>query len=306
MVLLALLGGHAPYAGETREGCVVVEEGKMNADAVKLVRSQNSSLTSVVGLFVASMAVNTDGAPNSYHPGDFFGEKLAINRIDNAIIIRGPKGNRLPAREQIEVLQKWRSSGWVTPPGYRIDWKNVIAEDASGKPCIFKDKYAGYFGSLTALKNGFSSNAAGECQVNNQMDERFIPGVVLRGSSNPLKRWGAGTGDLVLVINPKTRVAVPAVIIDTGDGNRIGEGSVALNMSLLGKTDLPTTYSATKMLDTGNQKMIVAVIPKTKLFNLERPYSAKNIATRVNAWAEDHYGSQDALQNMMLKCAAGF
>jgi len=256
-------------------------------------------------VFVAPLAVNTDGAPNSYHPRDFLGRSLAINRIDNGIAIRG--NGSLTLDQKIAAFDRWRDTGWTEVPGYSFSWKNVIAADAGGKPCVFSSgPYEGYFGSLTALQNGLSTATAGECQAANQLDQRFIPAIVMRGDANPLKSFGARVGDLVVAINPANGRTVAAVVGDAGNGERIGEGSVALNMALLGKTTLPTTYTEAVKLDTRPADMIVAVLPGTSSFRRERPYTAANIAARVESWAMDNgYVSTSALARAVEACTTG-
>jgi hypothetical protein len=183
----------------------------------------------------------------------------------------------------------------------------VIAADANGKPCVFQTgSNKGYFGSLTALQNALSDSASGECSYKNQLDQRYIPAIVLRGDANPLHGYGAKTGDLVIAINPNSGTRVAAVIGDTGDGNRIGEGSVALNMALLGKTDQPKTYPEAKALDTGTQAMIIAVLPDSRAFERVRPYTVENIKTRVSSWATTNgYANIDALADAVALCAEG-
>jgi hypothetical protein len=192
------------------------------------------------------------------------------------------------------------------PAGYRISWTNVIAKDSKGHPCIFKQDNAGYFGSLTRLGNGLPAKDAGECEVKNQLDQRAIPAIALRGDSNPLHGYGAKPGDLVLVTNPENGVTVPAVIGDTGDGHRIGEGSIALNMALLKISDAPANYGDALKLDTGKHDMIVAVLPGSATFKRERPYTAANIARRVAQWSQERgYGGIDKLAEAASGCAAG-
>ncbi len=294
-------------AGVAPGQCTVVTDRSFVAgnETVRLARGTGLPASANFAMFVAPLAVNTDGAPTSYHPDDFLGTSLAINRIDNGVAIR--KSGRLSVDQKIAAFKAWREAGWVVPAGYTITWKNVIAADAAGKPCVFSSgPYAGYFGSLTALQNGLSGTAAGECQVDNQLDQRFIPAIVLRGDANPLKGFGAKAGDLVLAMNPSTGKAVPAIIGDTGDGNRIGEGSVALNMALLGRTQQPKTYADALKLDTGNADMVVAVLPRTITFERVRPYTAANIAARVDAWAKaEGYGSTTGLAAAAKACAAG-
>ena len=76
--------------------------------------------------------------------------------------------------EAIGVFEKFRDSGFQTvPPGYRITWENVLAtvkENGRNVPCVFKSgNYKGYFGSLTALKNGLTDDK-GECEIDNQVN----------------------------------------------------------------------------------------------------------------------------------------
>ena len=277
-------------------------------EKVLLARRADLGPAANLGLFKAPLAVNTDGAPNSYHPSDFLGETKAINRIDNGITIRKAAKPKvaLPVSEKLAVFNSWVQSGtWNEPSGYNISWKNVIAADAAGLPCVFKQQDAGYFGSLTALKNGLPLSQAGECQRANQLDQRFVPAIVLRGNSNPLKNFGARVGDLLIAINPTSGVAVPAIVGDSGDGNRIGEGSVALNMALLGKTVQPANYQQAKQLDTGTQDIIVAVIPGSRSFALQRPHTSETISGRAKSWASGQgYGSMAEFTAAIRACAA--
>lgn len=287
--------------------CAIDKSASFIGNKLLLARGKGLPGTANVGLFKAPLAVNTDGAPNSYHPDDYKGERLALNHIDNGITIKSAIGTPLTLAKRMQVFDQWRHSGnWQVPTGYRIVWQNVIAAN-DGKPCVFQSgDYVGYFGSMTALKNGLGTQAAGECAVNDQLDQRVVPSLVLRGSANPLRTWGAAVGDLVLVINPATGVSVPAIIGDSGDDHRIGEGSVALNRALLTGVDMPKTYKQALSLDTGTKAMVVAVLPQSRQFNKTRPYTRENIAERVEAWAQAQgYGSTAGLASSALGCTSG-
>ena len=107
-------------------------------ETLRLARSTNLPATANIGLFKAPLAVNTDGAPTSYHPDDYKGERLAINHIDNGIAIRATDGSKLTLAQRMQVFDRWRQSGnWQVPAGFSITWKNVIAA-ADGKPCVFQ------------------------------------------------------------------------------------------------------------------------------------------------------------------------
>jgi hypothetical protein len=302
-------GAFPTNAAETRATTTVREQ-------VKLVRSKSG--TGRIGIFNAPLAINTDGAPNSYHPEDILGETLAINRMRNGIVIR--KGEiKLPCRptncaEYDRLFSLWRAAGFQPPENVlgledvRISWQSVMAATPAGRPCVFgTGSYQGYFGSLTALKNGLSNSAAGECEANNQLDLRVVPAIVLRGASaNPLHSFGTRVGDLALAINPATGVIVPSIVGDSGDADRIGEGSIALNMKLLGRRSLPRNYIEALALDTGSSSMIIATFPSTKSFQLQRPHTAQSIESRVSAWAAANgYSNLQSLGDHIRLCASG-
>lgn len=290
----------------TKAACNIDKTERFAGEQLLLARRQGLSKAARLGLFKAALAVNTDGAPTSYHPDDYAGERLALNHLDNALVIQANSGAKLTLAQRMAVFDRWYRSGhWQVPKGYKIGWQNVIAADA-GKPCIFRLDPAGYFGSLTALRNGLDGAAAGECGVHDQLDQRFVPSLVLRGKANPLRGWGAAVGDLALVTNPATGVSVAAIVGDSGDGQRIGEGSLALNRALLTGAPMPANYRQARALDTGSQRMVVAVLPGSRHFERARPYTAANIDRRVQAWAAAQgYGSVQALADAALQCSTG-
>ena len=158
-------------------------------------------------------------------------------------------------------------------------------------------------GSLTSLKNGLSAEQAGECDAGNQLDERVIPALVIAGGNNPLKDFGAKLGDLVFAFNPSNGVGKAAVIGDVGPPDNLGEGSVALNMALLKVEKTPSNYNEAKTLDTGEQDIVVAIMPGTRSYKLERPYSDRNISSRVDSWIAEHgYRSIADLTDVMKVC----
>jgi hypothetical protein len=301
-----------PVNGMAALRCTIGQEKVFAGDGehVRLARPDGLPADANLALFRAPLAVNTDGAPTSYHPADFYGRQLAINAIENGITIRRINGAGMTSAQRKAIFERWRDSGWVVPQGYRISWQNVIAKDSNGGPCRFASgPYRGYFGSLTATRNGLSPAQAGECMVNDQLDQRHVPALVLRGPSvNPLTGFGARKGDLVVAVNPAANPPriVAAIIGDTGDAKRIGEGSVAMNLKLLGRTAQPQTYREALRLDTGSAPMVVAVLPGSKDYRLERPYTEANITARVGAWArEKGYASVEELARSMLSCAEG-
>jgi hypothetical protein len=273
-----------------------------------LLASGSADEAQALVLFKAKLRVNTDGAPNSYHPNDLEGKTLAINNICNGVSVKEiATGKTLACAKARTVFGQFRDRDWTVPNGFRITWGNVIAaREVGGRriPCVFQGgEHKGYFGSLTALTNGLNPADAGECGFKDQLDERVVPALVMPGGDNPLRAFGARKGDLVVAHNPGNGVTKAAVIGDLGPPDNIGEGSVALNMSLLRKTDQPKTYAEAKKLDTGNQEILVAIVPKSGSFELKRPYSAENLEIRAGSWAKGNgHGDLPGLVSFMKAC----
>ena len=259
-------------------------------------------------LFQTNLRVNTDGSPLSYHPQDPRGRTMALNNICNGIAVRrvGSEKNLCFSAfgEAIRVFEKFRDSNFQTmPPGFSITWKNVLAtvkENGKDVPCVFKSgEFKGYFGSLTALRNDLTTNR-GECDVNDQVNPMTVPALVLAGGQNPMKDFGAKVGDLLIAFNPRTQLFTSAIIGDTGPADNLGEGSVSLNMKLLGTTTPPTNKQETFQLSIENTKVLIAIIPGSRLFNVAKPYTADNINQRIDAWrAEAGFTAPEKLIEMM-------
>ncbi|MBB5751667.1 hypothetical protein [Prosthecomicrobium pneumaticum] len=302
----------APQFAGAASPCKTLASGTFAGEDVLKLRAEGRGDVDAFAVFRAPLAVNTDGAPVSYHPLDPKGERLAINRIDNGIAIwlRSAPKTRLRGKEFFDVYEQWREAGFPKSLNetYAIGWESVLAPDPdSGGACIFKSgKYKGYFGSMTKLTNGRKPSDSGECLIDEHLDQRYIPAIVLRGEDNPLRNYGAGVGDLVIAINPRSNIGVPAIIGDYGDGHRIGEGSVALNMALLGQASQPKNYKDAKALDTGKLDIVVAILPGSVNYRQMRPYTADNIEKRVGGWLENHgYGTLADFAKLATACSEG-
>lgn len=247
-------------------------------------------------LFQTKLRVNTDGSPLSYHPQDPRGKDKALNNICNAIVVKkGTSDKNLcftSFSEAIGVFERFRDANYQTiPEGYRITWENVLAivkaENGKDVPCVFRSgQFQGYFGSLTALKNGLTSDK-GECEINNQVNPMTVPALVLVGGQNVVKNFGAKVGDLLVAYNPKTQLFSSAIIGDTGPRDNLGEGSVLLNMKLLGVAVPPTNKVETFKLSIESTEVLVAIIPASRLFRETKPYTAENINQRVETWQKE-------------------
>ena len=259
-------------------------------------------------LFQTKLRVNTDGSPLSYHPEDPRGRTKALNNICNGIAVRRAGQNKnlcfSAFGEAISVFERWRDTNFQTvPAGFRITWQNVFAavkENGKDVPCTFKTgEFEGYFGSLTSLKNDLTTNK-GECEVNNQVNSVTVPALVLAGGEHPVKEFGAKVGDLLVAFNPRTQLFSTAIIGDSGPPDNLGEGSVALNMKLLGTTTLPTNQQETFRLSIENTNVLIAIIPGSRDFRVAKPYTADNINQRITDWrTEAGFTSLEKLVEVM-------
>ena len=309
IVLMILSCGYVAYSQ-----CRLLQEGTFAPQnkKIKLVtRPGETGSSNKVIFFKTSLRVNTDGAPNSYHPQDLTGTQRAINNICNGVgvyrIGRNGRRIKLPCQEARRIFAQFRDSNWSVPSGYRINWQNVIApktENGRVVPCVFQTgEFGGYFGSLTSLRNGLTGAHAGECGYKNQLDQRFISAFVLPGGQNVVKAFGADVGDLLVAYNPRNNIVTLAIIGDTGPVDKLGEGSVGLNMALLGRTEQPMTYRDALRLDTGNNEMLIAIIPNSRNFTPQKPFTRENIAERIQNWiSQAQFGSQQNFVDFMKAC----
>jgi hypothetical protein len=273
----------------------IAKSGIFTPQQKKVLLVNDTSSDKNLILFKTSLQVNTDGAPLSYHPLDLRGREKALNNICNAVAIRRIGSNKnlclSSFGEAISVFEQFRDSKYeVVPAGFSITWENVlIPEVVNGRkvPCVLKTgEYAGYFASATSLKNGLQSDK-GECQCKDQVNPLKVPGLVLvGGNNNILRQFGAKLGDLVLAYNPKNKNLVFAIINDFGPPNNLGEGSVLLNMKLLGDTTFPKNRKETFRYSISSG-IVIAVIPNSKSFHEVKPFTAENIIERGERWLRE-------------------
>jgi hypothetical protein len=274
----------------------VSQTGIFSPQNKKVLLLKDSTGQKKIILFQTNLSVNTDGSPLSYHPQDPLGKTLALNNICNGIAVRKGQSKdnlclkRSTFSEAIGVFEKFRDNNWTVPQGYRITWANVLStvkENGKDVPCIFKSgEFKGYFGSMTRLKNGLTSEK-GECEINDQINPMTVPALVLVSGQNVVKNFGAKVGDLLVAYNPKTQPFSSAIIGDTGPEHNLGEGSVLLNMKLLGVTVPPTNKTETFKLSIENAQVLVAIIPASRLFRELKPYTKENIHQRVEDWLKE-------------------
>lgn len=307
--LVSILLLYGPYM-LCAQSFQIQERGIFSAQNKTVLLLKDASSDGHLILFSTRLVVNTDGSPLSYHPEDLTGQRIALNTIANAVAIyrTGSKENlclnKKSFSEAIRVFKEYEGQDFQSvPQGYTIRWHNVLASEVVNgiqKPCIFKTgPYKGYFGSLTSLKNGIAGNK-GECDINDQVNPLEVSGLVLAGGNNVLKKFGASVGDLVIAYHPVTKNIVYAIINDTGPENNLGEGSVLLNMKLLGRSKLPVNRADAYGLTIKDQ-VLIAIIPRSRAYKQMLPYTACNITSRVVGWMHEKNLTETELLELFQK-----
>ncbi|WP_165494114.1 glycoside hydrolase family 75 protein [Aquitalea sp. USM4] len=185
--------------------------------------------------FQDRLNVNTDGTRRSYSVSDFWGEKTAVNNLCNAMSDKcaGLDKTGLAARRQL--TQKVASQGWPAKGFKQTRISPDIIPLKNGKPCPEVD---GYLVSATALTR---TKVADVCDLGRYVDALHVPALVIPKNSTNFGTRRAKIGDLVVAMLPDQAVPVYAVVGDSGPEDELGEGSLALNGKILGKSE-PINY----------------------------------------------------------------
>jgi hypothetical protein len=169
--------------------------------------------------FISRMHVNTDGAPNSYHP-----DNKGITHLCNGISIGASctwKANCLAD------FNRARAEGFRGPTKICFF---AMATDASGRPIVqgASDPAPGFYVSTTA----FQQPGAAPRTPQAQLDSNQIPFIVIPSSWSSSRYRGVRLGDFALVYRLSNGTHSPAVVGDVGPRSKLGEGSVALHQAL--------------------------------------------------------------------------
>jgi hypothetical protein len=229
--------------------------------------------------FTAPMTVNTDGAPNSYHPDDPSGSQKALNTICNGANAHLPDGHKLDYRQCSALLKAFREAkeaGWDAPGKPRMEFYGVAANGSI--PCLIESgPYAGYFVSTTSLPADASK---GRCDQERYLNALTIPFSIYPGASAFTTR-GVGTGDVVVYYNPANDVFEYGIVGDRGPNWGLAEGSVAFAKSLRKLTNDPQNRKDTYRF--GVTKIHALILPDE---TLSGPFTPENVRSRAKAHFE--------------------
>ncbi|MCA1568258.1 MAG: hypothetical protein LC803_21960 [Acidobacteria bacterium] len=224
--------------------------------------------------FIESLNVNTDGTRRSYSVGDFWGKRTALNNLCNAMNDKCHGLDTAGLQNRRIITQRAFAQGWPANLLRQTRIGSNIIPFKDGKPC---PPVGGFLVSATALHR---RNITNVCDLSNYVDALEVPALVLPGNPrNGVSGFAARrarVGDLVVAMLPSATQPVYAVIGDIGPADELGEGSVALNGRLLGKTGEPANYDEVRgrgrYAGRGWQvpRALVLVFPGTR--DLQNPY----------------------------------
>lgn len=192
-------------------------------------------------LFIDRLNVNTDGTSRSYNVDDFWGERVALNNLCNAMSDRCAGLDNAGKKARRELTQRAAVQGWPSALLAQTKIASAIIPFKDGKPCPTVN---GFLVSGTALHK---PQVADACDITNYVDALVTPAIVLpsgpsRSVPSHFARRDAKVGDLAVALLRDAPSPVFAVVGDTGPVGELGEGSVALNGRLLGKAADPLNY----------------------------------------------------------------
>lgn len=250
-------------------------------DGTRTVRTGTGFL-----FYAAPLAVNTDGAPTSYHPDDPGGSAgLAINTICNGANARMPNGqvidySRCP--ELIAAFRQAKAAGWTNPAKPRMDFYAVASRN--GRPCVIPSgEYAGYFVSTTSQVADASKDS---CDQERYLNSLTLPFAIYPGHSNFTNR-GVGKKDIVVIHNPANGRVEYGIIGDRGPRWGLGEVSVHFARYLRNLPANPRTRRET----------YAYVVPRANVLilsaaTIEPPYTLEKIRAEGSRAFEQWGGMQ--------------
>jgi hypothetical protein len=198
--------------------CGLLDAGTFQHDEVGDIPLFRDEQTRAIA-FASQMQVNTDGAPDSYHPDD-----IGITHICNGVSL----GASCTWEAQcLPTFRQAKAENFRGPT--RICFFAMVADNA-GVPVIqgANDPRPGFFVATTALKQPGADARTPAGQV----DSNTVPFAVIPRTWQSGRDPGPHLGDFGIAVRRSNGKVVPFVIADIGPRRKLGEGSVALHQAL--------------------------------------------------------------------------
>lgn len=198
--------------------CPLTQESTFAHTEIGAVKIFRDASTNAIA-FASQMQVNTDGAPDSYHPDD-----IGITHICNGVSV-GPS-----CTWKAQCLSEFRQAKSESFRGSTKICFFAMATDNRGVPIIQgdSDPKPGYFVSTTALHQPGENPRTPQAQL----DSNTVPFAVIPGNWQSSGKPGPRLGDFGIAWRRSNDKLAYFVIGDTGPRNKLGEGSVALHQAL--------------------------------------------------------------------------
>ena len=241
-------------------------------------------------MFRSDYAVNTDGAPTSYHPDDPWGSSgLAINTVCNGVDIAAPEEvDYSQCKKLIDYFAQARDAGWTGADSPIVNFYGIATKSDTGEgrhqPCINDDPaYKGYFVSTTSQ---LADPSRGRCDQGRYLNSLDLPFIIRPRGAN-FSGNGVDVGDLALVMDPASGRQTFAIVGDIGPSWGLGEGSVYVSRALTGKATNPKTRK--EVYGYGARNVLTLVFTGAPM---KPPYTPERIEAAGKA-ALERFGGQD-------------
>ena len=236
-----MVSANHPPAGAQCQLHQVAVVANVNAKGGKTPLWRRSDELEESILFVVGLHTNTDGARHSYSVKDPWGERDAFNNLCNAMHGQCKDLSSKQARlARMALVLSAAQAGWPSDQLAKTRLSENVIVMKNAKPCPLID--GEFLISATALHKPHMRDV---CAIENYADSSVIPAIVIPGGTSELTSRGVGVGDIVAVLRPGGSKPIFGVIADTGDQNKLGEGSMAMNQLLLNRHP-PKNYEEIK------------------------------------------------------------
>lgn len=262
--------------------CSLTREFNFSHDEIGTIKVFREARTNAL-VFSSQMQVNTDGAPDSYHPDD-----IGITHICNGVSLGAS------CTWQANCMTKFnqaKAQGFSGSPKICFF---AMATHANGKPVIqgANDPKPGFFVSTTALQQPGIDIRTPQAHL----DSNQIPFIVIPRHWQQSSTPGPKLGDFALVLRKSTGKMSFAVVGDLGPKRKIGEGSVALHQAL-GNDPFQIRFGKRRAFrGIGNRDVLYVIFPNSKIAGTQM---TSELINREGQRLLDSLGGRDAL----LSCA---